>query len=263
MADLLAERRGATLLLTLNRPSKRNAFSWEMLQLLEEALRSAAGDAGVRAVVVTGAGGKSFSAGMDLSLLMGHLSSKPSVEKIRSVQGGIQKTLTQLEELKKPTLAAIEGACVGGGLELALACDVRIASSDATFAFPEVKIGMVPDLGGSVRIARALGPLRAKEWIMTGRTYPAPRAFEAGLLNELSTPGGAAELALKWAEELSALAPLALGWAKRIVDRSLGAPLHEGLQLEQEAMTELLPSEDLGEGISAFLEKRPPRFTGR
>src|SRR5687768_9978268 len=127
MADLLADRDGDLLVLTLNRPAKRNALSLEMLSQLEQALEKAAEDEALRAVVLTGAGNKSFSAGMDLGVLFEHLASQPSGEKIRRVQRRLQKLFGRLEELEKPTIAAIEGSCVGGGFELALACDLRVA----------------------------------------------------------------------------------------------------------------------------------------
>jgi len=263
MADLLSERIDTALVLTMNRPDKRNALSLEMLDQLEQALETAAGDGSLRAVVLTGAGGKSFSAGMDLGVLFEHLSSNPNGEKIRKTQRRIQELFTRLEELEKPTIAAIEGSCVGGGLELALSCDFRITSTEAKFGFPEAKIGMLPDLGGTVRLARMAGPAVAKEWIFTGRQYPAQRALELSLATELVEPGKTVSRALALTAELSASGPLAIAWAKRVIDRSLGMSLHDGLELEQDAMTELLPSQDLKEGVLAFLEKRPPKFQGR
>lgn len=263
MPDLISERVDSALVLTLNRPDKRNALSWELLDLMEEALEQAAGEPAVRTVVVTGAGSKSFCAGMDLGLLFEHLSSTPNGEKIRKAQRRLQELFNRLEELEKPTVAAIEGSCVGGGLELALACDLRVASSEARFGFPEAKIGMLPDLGGTVRMARLVGPTLAKEWIFTGRQYPTQRALELGLVTEVTEPGKALTRALALAGELAGSAPLAIGWAKRVIDRSLGMSLHDGLELEQDAMTELLPSQDLKEGVMAFLEKRPPKFQGK
>jgi len=263
MADLLSERVDSALVLTMNRPDKRNALSLEMLDLLERELEKAALDPSLRSVVLAGAGGKSFSAGMDLGVLFEHLSSNPNGEKIRKTQRRIQELFTRLEELEKPTLAAIEGSCVGGGLELALSCDLRIASTEAKFGFPEAKIGMLPDLGGTVRLARLVGPGVAKEWIFTGRQYAAARALELSLVTELVEPGKAVGRALALAAELAHSGPQAIAWAKRVIDRSLGLSLHDGLELEQDAMTELLPSQDLKEGVLAFLEKRPPKFQGR
>lgn len=262
MSELLSHRDGELLILTLNRPDRRNALTLELVRLLGEELDRAAQDDALRAVVLVGAGSQAFSAGMDLGQLKAHLSARPGGEAIRKLQRHLQEAFTRLEELEKPVIAAIEGACVGGGLELALACDLRVASTDARFGFPEVKLGMIPDLGGTVRLARLVGPSLAKEWILTGRQYPASRAFELGLVNELVPPGEALDRARAIALELAANAPIALAWAKRVIDRSLGTSLRDGLELEQDAMTELLPSADLEEGVAAFLEKRPPRFRG-
>src|SRR5258708_14363678 len=147
MPALLTERQDQILVVTLNRPEKRNALSTDLLELLERALESALEDGELRAVILTGAGDKSFSAGIDLGLLFEHLSSNPTGEKIRLTQRRLQNLVSRLEELEKPTIAAIEGACVGGGLELALGCDLRVASSEAKFGFPEARIGIFPGLG--------------------------------------------------------------------------------------------------------------------
>jgi len=201
-----------------------------------------------------------FIAGADLKEL-GALRPEPELNR-QLVQHGHQ-ILLGFEKLPYPTVAAIEGACVGGGLEVALGCDLRVSSTAAKFGFPEVKIGMLPDLGGTTRLPRILGPTHAKEWILTGRQYSAQRAFELGLLNELTAPGQAQTRALALAKELASCAPLAVAWAKRVIDRGLQMPLRDSLELEQDAMTELLPSADLKEGILAFMEKRAPRFAKR
>jgi enoyl-CoA hydratase/carnithine racemase len=257
---LLSERRDEALLLRLNRPDRRNALSLELVDALEAALKDAARDEGLRAVVLTGEGGKAFCSGMDLTVLQGHLKSKPSGAAIRSLQRGLQDAFTRLEELEKPTVAAIEGSCVGGGLELALACDFRFAAQDARLGFPEVRIGMLPDLGGTTRLARVVGPAIAKEWVMTGRLYGADVAAKLGLLNAVTPPGGALDAAFALVKELELCGPKALAWSKRVIDRGFGLSLREGLELEQDAMSELLPDDELAEGVAAFLEKRPPRF---
>jgi enoyl-CoA hydratase len=262
MLDLISERRGEVLIVTFNRPEKRNALSDQMLQILEQTLDQAAEDETLRALILTGAGNKSFSSGIDLGLLFEHLSSNPSGERIRRKQRQLQQLICQLEELEKPTIAAIEGSCVGGGLEVALGCDLRVSSSEARFGFPEAKIGMLPDLGGTSRLPRLVGPTIAKEWIFTGRLYPAQRAQELGIVNELAPPGGALERALALAGELTASGPLAIAWAKRVIDRGQSMSLEDSLVLEQHAMTEILPSDDLKEGVAAFLEKRSPKFKG-
>lgn len=260
MPDLLSERTGNVLVLTLNRPDKRNALSFDMFSLLEQELEKAETDDRVAAIVVTGAGQKAFCSGIDVGLLFEHLSSNPKGDKIRKVQRELQSLFNRLEEIEKPTIAAVEGHCAGGGFELALACDLRVASTEAKFSFPEVKIGMLPDLGGTTRIARLVGPALAKEWVMTGRQYPAVRALELGLINELVVPGDALLRAKHLAEEIAANGPTAVAWSKRVIDRGLTMSMKDALELEQDAMTEILPGPELKEGVLAFLEKRPAKF---
>jgi enoyl-CoA hydratase len=260
MNELLVEQDDGLLVLTINRPETRNAFTFEIFEGLDRALEQASTDHAVRAVIVTGAGAKAFSAGMDLTLLFEQVTANPSGSGLRKVQVELQQLFTGLERLEKPVIAAIEGACVGGGLELALACDLRVASSDAKFGLPELRIGMIPDLGGTSRLARMVGPSVAKEWIFTGRLYPSVRALELGLVNELVVPGDALLRAKHLAREIIANGPGALAWAKRIIDRGPSLSLEESLELEQHAMRELLPGPELKEGVLAFFEKRAPRF---
>ena len=262
MPDLLSTREDDILILTLNRSEKRNALSFDMFNALERELEAAADDPQLRAVVLTGAGQKAFCSGIDVGLLFEHLSSNPGGERIRRVQRGLQELFNRLEELEKPTIAAVEGVCMGGGFELALACDLRVASSDARFGFPEAKIGMLPDLGGTTRMARLTGPAVAKEWILTARHYPAVRALELGLINELVVPGDALLRAKALAKEIAANGPQAVAWAKRVIDRGLTMSLKDSLELEQDAMSEILPGSELKEGVLAFLEKRPAKFRG-
>lgn len=257
---LTAVREDGLLVLTLNRPEKRNAFSFEMLEGLEAELEKASTDAAVHAVILTGAGREAFSAGMDLALLFEHISANPSGPQLRKVQHELQSLFTVLEQLEKPTLAAIEGHCVGGGFELALACDLRVASSAASFGFPEAKLGVLPDLGGTTRLTRLVGPAVAKEWIFTCRSYPSVRALELGLINELVVPGDALSRAKALAREICSNGPLAIAWAKKIIDRGHGMSLEDSMLLEQYAMSEILPSAEVREGVAAFLEKRAPKF---
>jgi enoyl-CoA hydratase/carnithine racemase len=263
VADLLIERVGDALVLTLNRPEKRNAITLEMVQLLEEGLDRAGGDSSLRAMVITGAGSKCFCPGIDVGIFHEHVLSKPTGEQLRRVQRRVQELFCRIEQLEKPTIAAIEGACVSGGMDLALACDLRVCSSAAQLGFVETKRGIIPDLGGTTRMARLVGPAIAKEWIFTARLHTPEVAYELGLINELVEPGQAREKALALAAEIAENAPLAIGWAKRVIDRGLSMSLWDSLELEQDAMTELLPSEDVKEGLLAFLERRRPRFRGR
>jgi enoyl-CoA hydratase/carnithine racemase len=263
VSDLLSERVEDALVLTLNRPEKRNAISLKLVEQLEEALDRAGGDPALRAVVIAGAGDKTFCAGIDLAVLYEHVTSKPTGEQVRRVQRRIQELFNRLEQLEKPTIAAIEGTCLGGGLDLALACDMRVCSQATRLGFSETRLGLIPDFGGTTRMARMVGPAIAKEWIFTSRTYSAEQAYELGVVNEIAEPGHVRERALALAQEIAANAPLAVGWAKRVIDRGLSMSTMDSLELEQDAMSELLPSEDLKEGLLAFLERRKPNFRGR
>ncbi len=260
MADLIATVDASLLVLTLHRPAQRNALSFELLEGLEREVERAATDDTIHGVVLCGEGTQAFCSGMDLGLLFEHLNSNPSGSRLRKVQRELQALFTALEQLEKPVVAAIEGDCLGGGLELALACDLRVASSDARFGFPEARLGMIPDLGGTTRLARLAGPAVAKEWIFTCRQYPSVRALELGLINELVVPGDALLRAKALAREVLANGPMAVAWAKRIIDRGPALSLEDGLALEQHAMSEILPGGELREGVMAVLEKRPPRF---
>jgi methylglutaconyl-CoA hydratase len=260
MSELVTSLEDDLLILTLNRPEKRNALSFAMLEALEREVERAAVEPAVHAVIITGAGGKAFSAGMDLQLLLEHQASRPSGAQLRKVQAELQDLFNGLERLEKPVVAAVEGACVGGGLELALACDLRVASAEATFGFPEARIGMIPDLGGTARLARMVGPGIAKEWIFTARRYPASRARELGLVNEVVTPGSSLEVAKALAREVAGNGPLAVAWAKRIVDRAPGMSREDAELLEQYAMTEILPGAELKEGV---LSSSPGRSSRR
>lgn len=257
MTDLEVRSEGSTWVVTLNRPKKRNAFSLEMLESLEATIDKASQDESVAAVIITGAGPEAFSSGMDLGVLLEHVQTATTGAQIRRVQRELQALFCRLEELEKPAIAAVEGLCVGGGLELALACDFRVVSEAAQLGFPEIKLGMIPDLGGTTRLTRLCGPAVAKEWVLTGRFFPARRAHEQGVVTELVPQGAALDRALALSAELAGGGLRALGWAKRIIDRGCDQSLGESLQLEQDAMTELLPSGELSARIQAFLARRP------
>lgn len=259
MPELLTAREGELLILTLNRPEKKNALTPAMLEQLDAELARVADDASVRAVIVTGAGEKAFSAGMDVGAIFEVLSSNLSPEQARNLVKRLQSIFARLEDLDRPTIAAIEGACLGAGFELALACDLRVASTEAKFGLPETKVGLIPDLGGSTRLPRIVGPAVAKEWIFTARTYPAVRALEHGLINELAVPGDALVRAKDLAKEIAANAPRAIAWAKRVIDRGVGLSIQQSLELEQDAMSEILPSQELRERVLRMLQAKSER----
>jgi enoyl-CoA hydratase/carnithine racemase len=247
---------GAACVLTLRRESKLNALSTALEGALADALR----DERVvdsRCVVVTGAG-RAFSAGADVNEMRG-LDPASIVAYYRDT-GAVYE---QLAVLPQPTIAAIAGHCLGGGLELALACDFRVADSTASFGLPEVGIGILPSSGGTVRLARLVGPARAKELVILGDRFDAAEARELGLVTDAVAEGRALERALELAERIAALPPLAVSVAKQTVDAMPDASREAGLALERLAYGLLAQTEDAREAADAFAEKRPPRFSGR
>jgi 2-(1,2-epoxy-1,2-dihydrophenyl)acetyl-CoA isomerase len=256
MAEVETSRDGAVLTITLNRPDSYNAFTTSMHAGLHAALEEAESE-DVRAVVITGAG-KGFCAGQDITEFQGldrdvgdHLEATyhPNVRAIRS--------------LEKPVIAAVNGAAAGAGLSLACVCDYRIAADNAAFVPGFIGIGLVPDSGGSYFIARLLGPSRAFAWMSSNRKLTADQAHAWGLVDEVVEH----ELLMPRAAELAAFYAAqptrGIGMSKRLFDHAQNATLDEQLALEGELQTAATKTSDFTEGVTAFLEKRPPNFTGR
>ncbi|MBX5475450.1 MAG: enoyl-CoA hydratase/isomerase family protein [Thermoleophilia bacterium] len=244
-------REGAVAVVTIDRPEALNALDVATLTELRDRLAELAEDAGARAIVLTGAGGKAFVAGADIKYMSGL---DPQEAKAWGALG--HEATRLLETMPKPTIAAIDGFALGGGCELALACDLRYASSSAKLGQPEINLGIVPGWGGTQRLARVCGIGVAKELIYTGRTVDAEEALRIGLVNAVADP--VLQRALETAAALAEKAPLALALAKRLVNLSPSA-----LDVEAEEFGALFASEDAKEGLAAFVEKRAPRFTGR
>lgn len=260
MADLIRSRRDdAILFLGLNRPEKRNAIHRELLRALVEAVVAAERERDVRAIVVYGEGAV-FSAGVDFGMLAGDVASN---EPFRSRIGEMQAAITRLETVEKPVIGALHRYVPGLGLELALAFDVRVASADCELGLPEVKLGLVPDVGGTARLVRTVGYARAKELVMTGRMIGAAEAQAIGLVHEVAPTGEHLAAATRVAQAIAANAPLAVGLAKRLVDLGSNVDTQTFLHLELLAQSVLLRTEDAAEGARAAVERRPPRFTGR
>ncbi len=260
MTDLVLTRdRGAVRHVVLNRPEKRNAFNAELVLAVGEALRAAADDPEVHCVVVRGDGAM-FSSGMDLGSLAA-LASSP--EDLRPFRRACLEAWNLAEEMVKPVICQIHGACIGGAMELALACDLRVIAADALVGMPETRIGLIPDVGGSSRLPQIVGLGRAKELIMTGRLIGGEEAERIGLANRVAPAEQLDDATQALVDELLACAPVAVGLAKRVMDASARPALAATLELEVVMQERCARSEDFAEGAAAFLEKRPPEFSGR
>jgi 2-(1,2-epoxy-1,2-dihydrophenyl)acetyl-CoA isomerase len=254
--EVEVSRDGAVQTITLNRPDVLNAFNSALHRALADALKEARSP-DVRAVVVTGAG-RGFCVGQDLT----EFREAPGDigERLR---GNYHPNILAIRALEKPVIAAVNGAAAGAGLSFACACDIRIASDAATFVPAFINIGLVPDSGGTFFVRRLLGYARAFEWLCSGRRLTAAEAHAWGLVSEVVSAEGLAGRAAAVAAELAALPTAAIGMTKRLLDHAETATLEQQLAREAQLQTAATQSEDFREGVAAFLEKRPPRFTGR
>jgi enoyl-CoA hydratase/carnithine racemase len=259
MALVNTEERGAARHLVLNRPEKRNAMNGELVQAIGVALKAAANDPDVHCVVIRGEGAM-FSSGMDFSDLVG-LSEAP--ENLRAFRTEILSIWNLAEEMAKPTVCQIHGGAIGGALELALACDLRVAADDALLGLPETRVGLIPDVGGSSRLPAVVGLGRAKEMIMTSKLVTGTEAERIGLVNRVAPAGELDAAAQQLVDELLACAPMAVGHAKRVMDASARPALAATLEQEVTVQELCARSEDYAEGARALAEKRQPEFTGR
>ena len=253
------EDRGPVRHVVLNRPEKRNAFNAELIAALGEALRAAAAEPDVHVVVLRGAG-PMFSSGVDLRELADF---SGDVSRLRPFRSAWLQVAGLLEEMPKATVAQLHGACIGGALETALACDLRVAAADAVLGLPETRIGLIPDVGGSSRLPQVVGLGRAKELILTGKLIDGEEADRIGLVNRVA-PADAVEAATDaLVAELLVCAPVAVGLAKRAIDASARPALSTTLELEVALQEACARTEDFAEGAAAFRDKRQPQFSGR
>ncbi len=249
----------SALILTLDNPPV-NALNLKLLEGISAAIKRATEDPEVRGIVITGAGNNAFCAGADLKMLQG---GQPSDAEKIVIRG--HSTFNDVENSPKPVIAAINGLALGGGNELAMSCDLRYASDRARFGQPEVNLGLIPAWGGTQRMPRIIGRAKAKELIFSGQIINAQEALRIGLVNKIVPDGEELRAAVDYVRMLAAkTSPLAVAQAKFAINSGMQkASLEEGLQYEVQAVKVLSGSDDLKEGIEAFLAKRPPKFTGK
>jgi len=263
MSELVTtQQRDGLFEIALNRPEKRNAISLELFKAFDDAITAANRTPGIRAVLIRGEG-ESFSAGIDVSALLGLAQTHGPhwQQRMRSITDELQGVLTRLERLEMPTIALLHGHCLGLAFELALACDLRIAAENTALGLPETLLGIIPDVGGTTRLTRLVGPARAKELIFTGRRMDATAAEKWGIVNYVVPREELAAKGEALAAKIAQAAPLAVGMAKRVIDGL--ADIDRGLMLEGWAQSQLFATEDFLEGAQAFMTRRPPNFKGR
>lgn len=250
------EREGGVATLTIDRQDKLNAINPQVVEEIGQSLLEIESE-GPRVIVVTGAGEKAFVAGADITAM----STMSPTEAKRFAEIG-HAAMALLDKSPIPTIAAVNGFALGGGCEIALACDIRIAAENALFGFPEVSLGILPGLGGTQRLPRLVGPAVAKELIFSARRIDAAEAREMGLVNRVVPQGEALSAALELADQISANGPLAVRYAKAAANKALDTDLVNGLEYEADQFALLFSTEDSREGMGAFSEKRKPEFTG-
>lgn len=254
---LLVERRGRVAIVTINRPEKRNALNIKTREEGAAVLEHLQNDDDVRVVVITGAGDKAFIAGADIAEFAGRTALMQ-----RTVMLG-RSLFTAIDVFPKPVIAMINGYCLGGGCELALACDLRIASETASFGQPEINLGIIPGGGGTQRLTRLIGEGKAMELILTGEIIDARTAFDLGLVNHVVPAEQLEAKTLEIANRMAEKSPVALRLAKEAVKLASRSNLDEGLRREVDLFAMCFSSEDKDEGVSAFLEKRKAEFKGK
>jgi len=255
---IIYEKTEGIATITLNRPEALNAFSREVADEVLQALEDVRNDENVRVVILTGAGEKAFSAGADIKAMKGM-----NALKARELSLMGERICTALENLEKPVIAAINGYALGGGLEVAMSCDMRIASENARVGQTEINIGLIPGWGGTQRLTRLVGATKAKELVYTGKIIDAKTAEQLGIVNMVVPADKFKETVKQFASELAQKAPVALKVAKALINKGAEISLDAAIALEREGFGVVASTEDLQEGVSAFTEKRKPTFKGK
>ena len=263
MSDwVLFERRGGVALLTLNRPQKLNALNYAMIDRLQERLDGIECDPGIRAVILTGAGERAFSAGGDIYEFSDSIRDGTDIAVRAFVRRG-QAMTARLEAFPKPVIAAVNGLAYGGGCEITEAVHLAVASEDALFAKPEIRLGIPPTFGGTQRLPRLANRKRALELLLTGEPFSAERAREIGIVNRVVPPDLVLPAAFALADQILRHSPLAAARIITAVTRGINGTIAEGLQIEGEQFARMVPTEDVREGLDAWIERRMPRYAGR
>ncbi len=253
---VLVEKKGSIGILTINRPDKLNALNTHVVQEISSAFSTLESDSDVRVIIITGAGEKAFIAGADISEMQ-------NINPLQALEFALrgQKMLEAIENSDKIVIAAINGYALGGGCELSMACDLRIASENARIGQPEIKIGVIPGWGGTQRLTRLVGKTKAKELVLIGDPISAQDAERIGLVNKVVPQETLIEDVMKTAETIAKLGTFSLSAAKHAVDRGLEIDFEKGQELERQFFALCFASPDQKEGMTAFLEKRAPKFS--
>lgn len=257
MSNILTEINNKILTLTINRPEKLNALNQQTLKEIEQVIVNAQDNADTAAIIITGSGDKSFIAGADIS----ELAKSNAITGMKFATYG-QKVMNTIEQSRKPVIAAINGFALGGGCELAMSCHIRIASDNAMFGQPEIKLGVIPGFGGTQRLVRLIGKGRAMEMNLMGNMIDANRAYEMGLVNQVVSQDELMPSVEKMAKQLTFSAPVAMQCIIDSINHGAECSLLDGLDYEAKAFAVTCSTNDMKEGTAAFLEKRKAKFTG-
>lgn len=261
-STILYEKEEGIALITFNRPEKRNALNEEMTNEIDAALYEAEKDPDIAAIILTG-GPKSFISGTDMDFLLGEGEDALTPQRMYEIHHPTQAVYRHLPIIPKPTIAAIAGYAFGGGLELALCCDFRIAAENTKLGTPEIKLGILPGAGGTQRLSRMIGITKAKELVLTGEPILANEAYQLGLLNRVVPLEALLDEARAFAKKFQNLPAFAVAMGKELLNTGSNMALKDSLELERLGFAILYSTEDQREGLKAFLEKRPPRFKGK
>lgn len=255
---VLIKKEGDVAILTINRPKAFNALNSQVLEDLGKAAGDVAADDAIKVVIITGSGDKSFVAGADIKQMV-----EMTPMEARTFMTYGHEVMNKLQYMEKPVIAAINGFCLGGGLELAMSCDIRYASEKAKLGLPEVGLGIHPGFGGTQRLPRLIGQGKASEMVFTGNQIKADEALQIGLVQKVCPPDNLMEETMALAKKMASMGPIAVKMAKASVNQGLAGDFRSGLKYEIESVAQTFATDDLKEGMNAFIEKRKPEFKNK